>query len=361
METFDFTFNVVKTLFFAGVSATISLCFAPILIKILNQIKFWKKKARENAISGEKAEIFYSLHKEREVQVPRGGGILIWVSVSLIIFFTFFLAKITQIWWIKKLDFLSRKETWLPLFALISASIVGLIDDTLTVYGKGKYIGGGMGFWRRLLIVSLIGLIGGSWFYFKLGWNTIHIPLFFNFPAGIDIKIGWLIIPFFILVTLACWSGGIVDGLDGLAGGVFASIFAAFSILAFAQQKTNLATFCASIVGTLFAFLWYNIPPAKFYMGETGIMGLTSTLAVVSFFTDSVLVLPIIAGILVIEVGSVILQLLSKKIRKKKIWLSTPIHHHFEAKGWPSYQVTMRFWILSIVFAILGVAIRLLR
>jgi phospho-N-acetylmuramoyl-pentapeptide-transferase len=152
-----------------------------------------------------------------------------------------------------------------------------------------------------------------------------------------------------------------VDGLDGLAGGVFASIFGAFSILAFSQGKIDLATFCGAIVGALFAFLWYNIPPARFYMGETGVMGLTVTMAVISFLTDSVLVLPIIGGILVIEVGSVILQLLSKKLRKKKIWLSTPIHHHLEARGWPPYQIVMRFWVLSIVFAILGVAIRLLR
>ncbi len=151
-----------------------------------------------------------------------------------------------------------------------------------------------------------------------------------------------------------------IDGLDGLSGGVFASIFGAFSIIAFSQGKADLATFCAVICGTLFAFLWFNIPPARFYMGETGILGLTSTMAVVAFLTDSVVVLPIIAGIMVIEVGSIILQLLSKKFRKKKIWLSTPIHHHFEARGWPPYQITMRFWIISIVFAILGVAIRLL-
>jgi phospho-N-acetylmuramoyl-pentapeptide-transferase len=361
MAKFDFTFNITKALFFAGMTAFISLFFAPFLVNFLNKIKFFKKKPREKAISGERATVFQNLHKEREVSVPRGGGLLIWLSVSFVIFFVFFLAKITDIWWLKKLNFLSRKETWLPLFALISASIVGLIDDILTVYGRGKYVGGGMGFWRRFLIVSLIGLIGGCWFYFKLNWDTIHVPLFFDFPAGINIKIGPLIIPLFVLVTLACWSGGIVDGLDGLAGGVFGSIFGALSILAFSQQKADLATFCAAIVGALFAFLWYNVPPARFYMGETGVMGLTTTLAVVSFLTDSVLVLPIIAGILVIEVGSVILQLLSKKIRRKKIWLCTPIHHHFEAKGWPQYQVTMRFWILSIVFAILGVAIRLLR
>jgi len=361
MNDFDFTFNITKILFFAGTTALFSLFLAPLLINFLKKINFFKKKPREKAISGEEAKVFKSLHREREVKVPRGGGILIWTSVTLVVLSIFFLAEFSQIWWLKKLNFLSRAETWLPLFALISASIVGLIDDAFTVYGKGKYIGGGMGFWRRFLIVSLIGLVGGLWFYFKLNWDTIHLPLFFNFPAGIDIQIGPWIIFLFILVTLACWSGGVVDGIDGLAGGVFASIFGAFTILAFSQGKVELATFSACIGGALFAFLWYNVPPAKFYMGETGVMGLTTTMAVVAFLTDSVFVLPIIAGILVIESGSVILQLLSKKIRKKKIWLCAPLHHHFEAKGWPPYQVTMRFWILSLVFAILGVAIRLLR
>jgi len=355
-----FTFNVIRLLVLAALAAGISLIWAPFLIRLLNKFKFRKREARKKTITGEEAEVFYALHKEREVSVPRGGGVLIWVSVLIVIFLIFFLSNFLDIWWLKKLSFLSRSETWLPLFTLIVAALVGLTDDILQVFGKGKYIGGGMEFTRRLLIVILIGLIGGLWFYYKLGWDTIHIPLIFNFPEGIDFFIGFWYIPLFILVMVACWSGGVIDGLDGLSGGVFASIFGAFSIIAFSQGKADLATFCAVIAGTLFAFLWFNIPPARFYMGETGIFGLTSTMAVVAFLTDSIVVLPIIAGILVIEVGSIILQLLSKKFRKKKIWLSTPIHHHFEARGWPAYQVTMRFWIISIVFAILGVAIRLL-
>jgi len=355
-----FTFNVIRLLIFAAFTAGIAFLLAPILIKFLNKVKFWKKEARTKTITGEEAEVFYSLHKEREVSVPRGGGVLIWISVLIIIFLFFALSYLFHPWWFEKLNFLSRNETWLPLFTLIVAAIVGLADDFLQVTGKGKYVGGGMEFTRRLLIVILIGLIGGLWFYYKLNWDSIHIPLIFNFPEGIDITLGFWIIPLFILVMVACWSGGVIDGLDGLSGGVFASIFGAFSIIAFSQGKADLATFCAVIVGTLFAFLWFNIPPARFYMGETGILGLTSTMAVVAFLTDSVVVLPIIAGLLVIEVGSMIIQLLSKKFRKKKIWLSTPIHHHFEARGWPAYQVTMRFWVISIVFAILGVAIRLL-
>ncbi len=355
-----FTFNVIKILVLSALAVGIAFILAPILIKFLQKIKFWKKEARRKTITGEEAEVFYSLHKEREVSVPRAGGVLIWISVLILVFLFFGLSFIEHPWWLKKFNFLSRAETWLPLFTLVVAALVGLADDILQVFGKHKYIGGGMAFTRRLLIVILIGLIGGLWFYYQLGWDTIHIPLIFNFPEGIDLPIGVWIIPLFILVMVASWSGGVIDGLDGLSGGVFASIFGAFTIIAFSLGKVELATFCAVILGTLFAFLWFNIPPARFYMGETGILALTSTMAVVAFLTDSVVVLPIIASIMVIEVSSIILQLLSKKIRKKKIWLSTPIHHHFEAKGWPAHQVTMRFWVISIVFAILGVAICLL-
>ncbi len=355
-----FTFNIIKVFILAALSAIIAAIFSPCLIRFLNKVKFWKKEARNKTITGDNADVFYSLHKDKEVTVPRGGGLIIWLTLLILIFFFFLAPHFINVWWLKKMNFLSRGETWLPLFALVVASIIGLFDDILVVFGKGKYIAKGLTFKRRLLILALFGLIGGLWFYYQLGWNSIHIPLLFNFPQGIDLTIGIWIIPLFVLVMLASWASGVVDGLDGLAGGVFASIFGAFTIIAFAQGKADLAAFCAVILGTLFAFLWWNIPPARFYMGETGILGLTSTMAVVAFLTDSVVILPIIAGILVIEVGSLILQLLSKKFRKKKIWLSTPIHHHFEAKGWPSHQVTMRFLILSIVFAILGTAIRLM-
>jgi phospho-N-acetylmuramoyl-pentapeptide-transferase len=355
-----FTFNIIKILLLAAISAAIAFVFAPFLIRFLNKIGFWKKEARQKTITGEEAGVFYSLHKEKETAVPRAGGLLVWLSITFLIFLFFGLSFLKEPWWLKNFNFLSRKETWLPLFTLISASLVGLIDDILVVYGKGKYVAKGMTFKRRLIMVTLIGLVGGLWFYYKLGWNSIHIPLVSNFPFGIDWTVGWWIIPIFIFVMIASWSGGVIDGLDGLSGGVFTSIFGALLIIAFSQGKIELATFCAVILGTLFAFLWFNIPPARFYMGETGILGLTSTMAVVAFLTDSVLVLPIIAGLLVLEVGSIILQLLSKKFRHKKIWLSTPIHHHFEAKGWPPYKVTMRFWIVGTVLAILGTAIKLL-
>ncbi|MEK7541072.1 MAG: hypothetical protein AAB529_02460 [Patescibacteria group bacterium] len=338
------TFNVIKVLGSAAIASAIAALWCPLLINFLYKHKLWKKEARTKAISGEDATVFYNLHKERETKVPRFGGLLIWITVVLV----------TVIFYFSDLNFLSRSQTWLPLFTLIVASLVGLLDDILQVSGKGKYIGGGLSLKKRILIIVIIGLIGSIWFYQKLGWDVITIPL-----IG-QISLGFFYIPLFIIVMIATWSGGIIDGLDGLAGGTFASIFGAFTIISFSQGKIDLATFCAIITGTLFTFLWFNIPPARFYMGETGILGLTTTLSVVAFLTDSVFVLPIIAGLLVLETGSAIIQVLSKKFRKKKIFLSTPIHHHFEAIGWPQYKITMRSWIIGIVLAIIGVAVRLL-
>ncbi|TSC94752.1 MAG: hypothetical protein CEN87_286 [Parcubacteria group bacterium Licking1014_1] len=349
-----FTFNVIKVLGLAAITSVITVFWCPFLTHFLYKYRLWKKEARQKAISGEKATVFYGLHKERETKAPRFGGLLIWVTTTAVIFLFYLLAELSGNPWLQKLNFLSRSQTWLPLFTLIAASLVGLADDIFQVSGKGKYVGGGLSLKKRFLIVALIGLIGSIWFYQKLGWDVLTVPL-----LG-EVSLGLFYIPLFIFIMIACWSGGIIDGLDGLAGGTFASIFGAFTIIAFSQGKVDLATFCAVILGALFAFLWFNIPPARFYMGESGILGLTTVMSVVAFLTDSVFVLPIIAGLLVLESGSVIIQLLSKKFRKKKIFLSAPIHHHLEAIGWSQYKITMRFWIIGIVLAIIGVAIRLL-
>lgn len=347
-------FSVIKVLGISAIASVIAVLWCPVLIRFLYKHKLWKKTAGKKAISGEDAVVFNSLHKIRETSVPRMGGMLIWVTTVAVIFFFYILSLIFGGTTLANFNFLSRSQTWLPLFTLVTASLAGLLDDILVVSSLGSYIGGGLSFKKRLFIVALLGLIGGWWFFAKLGFDVISIPLLGPVSFGI------FYVPIFVIVMIACWSGGIIDGLDGLSGGVFASIFGAFAIIAFSQGKVDLATFCAVITGTLFAFLWFNIPPARFYMSEVGTVGLTTTLSVVAFLTDSVFVLPIIAGLLVLEVGSVILQLLSKKIRKKKIFLSTPIHHHFEAIGWPAYKVTMRFWIIGIVLALIGVVVKLL-
>lgn len=279
------------------------------------------------------------------------GGILIWGTVLIVTAITFGAASFIPDSFFGKLNFVSRPQTWLPLFTLFSASLLGLIDDILVVNGKGKYVGGGMRFKVRLGLIFLIAVAGAWWFYFKLGWSSIYIPF-----AG-NVEIDGLYLLLFVLVVLATFSSGVVDGLDGLSAGVLAPIFAAFGVIAFTRGAYDLVALIAVIIGALTTYLWFNVHPARFYMGETGIMGLTVTLAVIAFLTNSVLFLPLIAFVLVIESASVIIQLLSKRFFGRKVFLSAPIHHHFQALGWPESQVTMRFWIISALSSALGLVL----
>jgi phospho-N-acetylmuramoyl-pentapeptide-transferase len=349
----DITISVIKMFVVGALSFGVAFWLTPLLTHYLYKYKLWRKEVRTKSIDGKELVYFKKFHSEKETHVPRFGGLLIWLSV-LIVAILFFILSFTNVWWFKKLNFLSRSQTWLPLFSLIAASLVGLTDDILQVIKKGKYIGGGLALRWRLVMVALIGLIGGWWFYFKLGNSTIHVPGDGDFFIG-----AWYIL-FFIIVMLAVYSGGVIDGIDGLGGGAFAIMFSAFGGISLFTGQIDIATFCFAISGAILAFLWFNIPPARFYMGETGMLGLCCALTVVAFLTDSILVLPVIGFLLVIEAGSVILQLFWKKVFKKKLFLASPIHHHFEALGWPHYKIAMRFWVVGVVMAIIGVAIRLL-
>ncbi|MDP3784810.1 MAG: hypothetical protein Q8R12_01920 [bacterium] len=346
--------NVLKVFGLSAVSFAIGILLTPLLTHYLYKYKLWRKEVRTEAPDGSKTPIFAEMHKDRETRVPRMGGILIWAIPALLLVLLRFLLALTDRPIFFKLNFLSRSQTWLPLFTLVAASLVGLADDILQVFGRGDYVAGGLRFSRRLFLILLIAAVGAWWFYAKLEVSQVFIPFF-----G-ELELGWLFPLFFILVMLATFSGSVIDGLDGLAGGVMASIFTAYAGIAFFQEQFNLAAFSAVLAGAIGAFLWFNIPPARFYMGETGILGLTASLTVVAFLTNAVLVLPIIALPLVLDSASVIIQLFSKRFLGRKIFLVAPLHHHFEATGWPAYKVTMRAWVLSAVCAIVGMVIQLL-
>jgi len=350
-------FDVVKVITPAALAFAIGIFITPAVSHYLYKYKAWKKKPGKITLQGTEATIFNELHKSREVGTPRMGGVVIWVSVFITTVGLWLLARLFPNEIFGKLDFLSRNQTWIPLFTLMAGSITGLIDDIQEVAGNGSHASGGLSLHKRLLIVASVALFVGWWLFVKLDIVAIGVP--FASP----IIIGALVVPLFVFIALALYAGGIIDGLDGLAGSVFTNIFLAYAGIAFHQGQINLAAFSATLAGATLAFLWFNIPPARFYMSETGTMGLTLTLAVIAFMTDTlggghgVFVLPIIAFLLVITVASVILQTASKKIRGKKLFRVAPIHHHFEAIGWPPYKVTMRFWVLSIIFAFIGVII----
>ena len=340
--------NLVKISIPTAFAFFLALFLTPIATHFFYKYKMWKKYSR----NGDKIEDFKKIHnEENELKTPRVGGIIIWVS-ALLTTLMFYLASIffpsdNTV----KMNFLSRNQTLIPFFTLLLGSLIGLWDDLIQIYGSGRFARDDKS-WRKwkALLVTVTSLLIGLWFFYKLGLTGIHIPF------GGEIYLGILIIPFFVIVALATFSGGVIDGIDGLSGGVLASIFGAYSVIAFANNQIDLAAFSGVITGVILAFLWFNIPPARFYMGETGIMGLTITLATIAFLTDSVLILPIVAMPLVITSGSVILQILSKKFRAgKRLFRLAPIHHHLEAIGWSSYKVTMRFWVFSIIFAIIGI------
>jgi phospho-N-acetylmuramoyl-pentapeptide-transferase len=335
-------FPIIKILGIAALSFIIALFATPILTHFLYKYRL-KKKIRNEGTT----PIFSSLHRKKE-GTPTMGGVLIWLTVVFIILAIFLLSKLFPDTIFSDFNFLSRGQTLLPLGILLFAAIVGLIDDLIGVSkigGRGK----GLRVRTRLLIYTVIAVVGAYWFYFKLDWDLIHVPFVNDFNIGL-----WYIPIFLFIIIATAFSTNQTDGLDGLAGGVLLVAFSSYAIISYSQGRLELATFCGAIVGALLAFLWFNIYPARFFMGDTGSMSLGITLGVIAMLTNSLFFLPFIGFILVIESGSTIIQVVSKKVRHKKVFLSAPIHHHFEAKGWPETKVTMRFWIIAGVVAAIG-------
>jgi len=346
--------NAVKILLPATICFIVGIILTPIATHYFYKYKMWRKVSRvSNVAVGKFGEINDGV---AETSTPRTGGMIIWISVIITIFLLGVIDFLFNNSLTNKLYFISRSQTVLPLFTLILASLVGLWDDFLQIFGKGKWTSDPILLrYIKVGIILLLGLIIALWFYFKLGIAEIYIP-WFGF-----VHLGLLFIPFFILIMFGVWSTSVIDGIDGLAGGVLAPIFGSYTLIALFGNQINIAAFCAVITGGILAFLWFNIPPARFYMGETGMIGLTVTLAVIAFLTDTVLLLPIIAFPLFITAVSDIIQMASRRFRNgKKVFLFAPLHHHFEALGWPKYKVTMRYWIVGVITSMMGVILSII-
>lgn len=350
------TFTAVKILVPAVIAFWVGIASTPLVTHYLYKYKVWKKRGGKLTLEGRAAEEFNRLHAAGETKTPRMGGIVIWGSVVITTLVITLLGRLMPGSRAAELDYLSRSETWIPFFTLVAGALVGFINDLLDITEKGR----GMPLRYRLTIIFLLSLFIGWWFWAKLGVTVIDVPF------GAPFTVGIFIIPFFIALSLCLYASGVIDGIDGLSPGVFACIFASYTIIAFAENQIALAGFCASVVGGLLSFLWFNIPPARFYMSETGTMSLTLTIAVVAFMTDNlgggigIAALPIIAALLFATVASNVLQVFWKRFFKRKLFRIAPLHHHFEAIGWPGYKVVMRYWILSVICAFAGVIFALL-
>ena len=331
--------ELIRMLMLALMSFVLAMGLTPVLTYFLYKYKIWKKPQEISSLDKQKTPVYLSLHADKHKRkVPFMAGILVWLVTALLtLFFN-----------------LSREQTYLPLFVIMTMGLVGLVDDYLDWKGIGKTKG--LSAKMKMFWIVVISLVGAWWFYSKLGWSGLHIPW-----VG-DIDIGWWYIPLFILVMVSSANAvNITDGLDGLAAGLLVFAFGAFAGISFFQGNIGIAIFCATVLGALLALLWFNIPPARFMMGDTGSLSLGATLGVVAMLTNSALILPIISFVFVVETLSVITQQLSKKFRRgKKIFPSTPIHITFQAIGWPEYKVVMRFWVIGAVVAVLGLILGLL-
>ena len=323
--------EITNILLISFITFCVAMLLTPIYTYFAYRYKLWKRR-RTHSTTGEALTVINKL-STRKRNVPTMAGLIVVVAVAIVTL----------------LFNLDRQQTWLPLVALIGAGMVGLVDDIINTIGKG----GGVAGLRAPIKFSLItgvAALSSWWFYYKLGYSTVYIPF-----AG-DITLGWLLIPLFILVVVSTANAvNISDGLDGLAGGLLMNAYVAFGLIAALQGNFGIAAFCMAIVGALLAYTWFNIAPARFFMGDVGSFALGTALGVVAMLTDTIVLLPLIGLLFVAEAGSSLLQILSKKIFHRKIFIAAPLHHHFEALGWPKTKVTMRFWIIGQICGALGI------
>ncbi len=328
--------QLLKIGLLSSASFAIALLVTPVFTHFAYRYEWWKK-IRGTDMNGKETPVFNKLHKEKHKRnIPTMAGVIIWGTVL-------FLTLLFN---------LDRAQTWLPLFTITAVGLLGIVDDVVNVKSGGNGVGG-LKAKIKMSWLLLIAFAGAMWFYFKLDYNSLSVPF-----AG-NVHIGWLYVPLFVLVFVSSANAvNITDGLDGLSGGLLSASFLTFLVIAFFQGNYGIAAFCGTLIGAILAYTWFNIYPARFFMGDTGAVSLGATLGVVAILTNSVLVLPIIGFVFVVETLSVILQLFAKKFTGKKLFLSTPIHHHFEARGWPETKVTMRFWIIGAIAAVLGLILR---
>ena len=311
-----------------------SMALTPFYTHFAYKYKFWKKQ-KTTTVDGKDLPVMRKLHAHKFKHVfPTMAGLIGVVAV-------------TAVTWIFNLD---RGQTWLPLVGFLGGALVGVIDDVINIFGSGRGAAGLRGP-VKFALITIVGIALGWFFAVKLGWTTMFVPFAGNFEVGI---IGMIIIFAFAVVATSN-AVNISDGLDGLSGGLAMMSYGAFGVIALFQGNLLLFGFCLTVVGWLLSYIWFNVPPARFMMGDTGSFALGAGLGVVSMMTNSFLLLPIIGLPFVIEAGSSLLQLFWKKVFKKKLFISAPLHHHLEAIGWGEAKIVMRFWIVAGVCAIVGV------
>ena len=328
--------EIFQGLLLALAAFLISMALTPFYTHFAYKYKFWKKQ-KKTTVDGGALPIMTKLHAHKFKHVfPTMAGLVGVIAVTIVT-------------WAFNLD---RGQTWLPLVGFLGGALVGVIDDVINIFGSGRGAAGLRGP-VKFFLISVVGLTLGWFFAVKLGWTSILVPFLGNFNVGI---VGAIVVFAFAVVATSN-AVNITDGLDGLSGGLSMIAYAAFGVIALLQGNVLLFGFCMTVVGWLLSYVWFNVPPARFMMGDTGSFALGAGLGVVAMMTNSFLLLPVICLPAVIETASSLIQLISKKFFHRKIFISAPLHHHLEAKGWGEAKIVMRFWIIAGVCGILGIFI----
>lgn len=333
----NITNHLIVSALFSLAGFILAMGLTPLYTFFAYKYEFWKKQ-KTASVTGEALTVVNKLHAKKIARhIPTMAGV---IGVIAVVVLTVLLN-------------LKREQTWLPLAGLAGGAAIGLIDDILNVWGSNRKDAGLRAPVKFAMIIALSGFL--AWFFaFKLHFTTVMIPFIGNF------EIGYWMVPLFIFAIVATSNAvNISDGLDGLAGGLLSAAFGAFGIIALVQNQHNLAAFCFTVLGALLAYLWFNVYPARFFMGDVGSFAWGTSLGVVAMLTNSLLLLPVIGLIFVIEAGSSAIQIFSKKVFKRKVFISAPIHHHLEATGWEETKITMRFWIMGMVTAFVGIILAL--
>jgi phospho-N-acetylmuramoyl-pentapeptide-transferase len=353
------TILVFKILIPTIIAFVIGIAITPIMTHYFYTYKMWKRSSRiseENTYGKfEIDDAVKQIHNSSETKTPRVGGMIVWLSVVLTICVTWIISQFHFSGEFESLDlqFLTRNQTFIPFASLILGALIGLVDDLFQIFGgTTKRLVAGIPRKIRIGLVTLLGFVEGLWFFQKLGYSAIDVPF-----TNMQLELGVFFVFFYIIVVLGLFSSSVIDGVDGLASGVLSVIFTIYGIIGIIQEQFDIATFCFVVTGALLAFLWFNIPPARFYLGETGILALTLSLSVIIFLTNTVIEFLVIGFPLVITSVSSFLQIVWRRTYGKKLFRVAPLHHHFESLGWSRAKITMRYWVFSVMCGALGLVI----
>ncbi len=323
----------------------ISILLVP-FINILYKIKFLRQNQKTRDIFEVRTPIFDRLHAHK-IGTPVGGGALIIFVVTVLYFVVVNSAPIFGIERTSVYPF--KKEIQVLLFTFLSFAALGLYDDLRKTFGFKKTRFWGLRFRYKFLVQWILALIIASILYWDLGIKIVNI----RFVDVVNLGIFYIPFAAFTIVSFAN-AVNISDGLDGLATGLLVICLFAFLVMSRSILDTTLSTFLGLWIGSLIAFLYFNVWPARVWLGDVGVLSFGATLAVVGLLMGKPIALGIIGGMFVVEVLSSLVQILSKKIREKKIMDVAPIHLWLQNKGWEEPKIVFRFWLAQTVFAILG-------